>query len=275
MNVAKRIRDEPRARRRWAIIALGCLIFAAAASCTALSPEGTLLDSGASAMDKAGTKTFFEGFSDAKSLHSGTWMWLGEDPASWSVEQAGTNSYLRLAMARDSRMACDANTKQNLLLLRKPIPDGTDFTAETMVIFDPQQDFQGACLIAYQDDDNFVSVDRGYCDPAWGCIGDAVYFDQEANGCCFCTPGYRTAVPLFDAAGTDGVEVPVWLRITREGSAYSAYFSLNGRDWNLIGTHANPNLTNVRIGITTSNSGTGNLGPIADFDYLSLIEYRR
>jgi hypothetical protein len=128
-------------------------------------------------MDKAGTKTFFEGFSDAKSLHSGTWEWLGEDPASWSIEQCGTNSYLRLAMTRDARLACDANTKQNLLLLRKPIPDGTDFTAETMVIFDPQRDFQGACLLAYQDDDSFVSVDRGCCDPAWGCIGDAVYFD--------------------------------------------------------------------------------------------------
>jgi regulation of enolase protein 1 (concanavalin A-like superfamily) len=175
-------------------------------------------------------------------------------------------------MTRDSRLYCDANTKQNLLLLRKPIPDGTDFTAETMVILDPQQDFQGACLLAYQDDDNFVATSRGFCDPAYGCVGDGVYFDQEADGCCFCIPGFRTAVPLFDAAGSVGVEVPVWLRITREGSAYSACYSLNGRDWNVIGTHTAPNLKNVRIGITTSNSATGNLGPVADFDYLSVIE---
>lgn len=273
MNMARRSQDESRTWRRWAVIALGCLIFAAAASCTALSPEGTLLDSGASAMDKAGTKTFFEGFSDAKSLHSGTWTWLGEDPTSWSIEQAGANSYLRLTMTADSGILCALNKHQNLLLMKKSIREGSDFTAETMVIFDPQQDFQGAALLAYQDDDNFVAVDRGYCDPAYGCVGDGVYFDEETDGCCFCIPGFRTAVPLFDAAGSVGVEVPVWLRITREGFVYSAYFSLNGRDWNLIGSHAVPNLTNVRIGITTYASGTGNLGPIADFDYVSVIEY--
>ena len=274
MNVAKRIRDESRAWRRSAIIALGCLIFAAAASCTALSPEGTLLDSGASSvMGKAPARALYEGFSSAKSLHSGTWLWLGEDPTSWSIEQVGGNSYLRLEMTSDSGILCALNTNHNLLLLRKPIPDGSDFTAETMVIFDPQQNFQGAVLLAYQDDDNFVAVNRGFCDPAYGCVGDGVYFDEEADGCCFCIPGFRTAVPLFDAAGSIGVEVPVWLRITREGSVYSAYFSLNGRDWNLIGSHTGPNLTNVRIGITTYAGGTGNLGPIADFDYLSLIEY--
>jgi alpha-glucuronidase len=213
---------------------------------------------------------FFEGFSDTTWLQSGAWQWLSEDPSSWSVRSGGYGcSYLHLTITANTNLLGPGNILQNVLLLKQPIANGKAFTAETMVIFRPTKNYQDACLLVYQDSDNYLALGRAFCDPSQAkCVGDAIYFDRDRADCFFCSPNYATAVPTFATEGN--VDIPVWLRISRTGTSYSAYYSLDGRNWNFIGTHADVALTNVRVGLTCLSGGLGNLGVAADFDYFAL-----
>lgn len=212
----------------------------------------------------------FEGFSDMARLRSGTWQWLAENSPSWSLRSLGAgSSYLHLAITANTNLLGPGNITQNVLLLATPIANGVDFSAETRVIFHPTRNYETACLLVYQDSDHYLALARAFCDPSQrSCAGDAIYFDRDQPDNFFGFPNFPTAVPAFAAAGS--ADVPVWLRISRIETNYSAYYSLNGRDWNLVGTHVNVPLTNVRVGLTCLAGGVGNLGASADFDYFAL-----
>ena len=203
--------------------------------------------------------SFIDEFESAAGLRS-RWQWLEEDPTSWSIQNSGLRSYLRLQVA--------TQPKRNILLTRKAIPDGRDFTIETMVVFRPTADFQGGGLLVYQDDNNCLTAIRAFCDLGGPiCVGDGFYSDLVVGGV-WESPNYATEIPAFSAAAPTAVAV--WLRISREGTIYNVYYSLNGLDWTLVGSHV-ANFRNVRVGLTAGNNQAGDPATTASFDYFSLM----
>ena len=92
------------------------------------------------------------------------WFWINEDPSHWS---ATNRPYLTIITQKGGHIVKSNNAK-NLLL--RPVPEG-DFIIQTLVRFDPVQNFQFAGLLIFQDFNNLLALGRGYCE----ILNSAVY----------------------------------------------------------------------------------------------------
>ena len=193
---------------------------------------------------------------------NGAWTWIRENPSHWSL--TANPGFMRI-LTHDGHLFEDLNNMENLLLQSAPL---NNFMIETKVYLQPIDNFQGAGLLIYEDDDNRLSLIRAYCDqPSPICEGNAIYFDKEALGVA-AGDNYPTNTTAPDV---------VYLRILRDGNLFTGYYSEDGHNWNLIGTHElipDPGslLGTLRIGLMAGQ----NNGPIvplrpADFDYFLLI----
>ncbi len=180
----------------------------------------------------------------------GGWRWLNEDPTRWSLTAAP--GALRIVTKGESLYG-DA-LPSNLLL--RDAPEG-DFEVVARVIFEPTSDFQQAAIVVLQDPDNFVLLNRGYCGP---CFGGGVYFDSEINGETD-LGGPRT--PVLTPA--------TFLRLRREGSIYTGYYSVDGETWIGLGQLEN-GLSPGEVGLMASNSNPDSSVPqiAADFDFFTV-----
>jgi len=123
------------------------------------------------------------------------WSWIREDVSHWSLTD--NPDFLRITTQEGGIIAA-SNDQQNILVTDAP---GGDFQITTKVIFDPSENFQHAAILVYQDDDNYIQLNR-----AWA-FGDTVNFDQEIAG-------VVTSTQIAETADT------IWLRMTREANTH-------------------------------------------------------
>jgi len=192
----------------------------------------------------------------------GAWTWIREDPTRWSL--TANTGYMRL-FTHGGSLYQDINDLKNMLIQSAP---ATNFLIETKVDFEPTENFQAAGLLLYFDDDNYLALLRAYCDrPAPTCLGNGIYFDKEVAGVAASENFPTTTVSLSEA----------YLRIVRTGDLYTGYFSEDGTNWTLVGSHelvTDPLalLGSLRIGIMAGQNGSVSAADIpADFDYFKLI----
>lgn len=162
----------------------------------------------------------------------GRWSWHNEDPGRWSL----TARHGYLSITSDSGGLADRN------LLLQPAPAG-DFDIRTRVRFTPTSNYQGAGLVLFQDGTNFLFLTHSFCDtdpPA--CAGNAIYFDRVESGNLIGS-NYAQATPNPSDA---------YLWVARRANTYTAYWSLDGSSWTLLGQHTpNPALRLDRVGVST------------------------
>jgi hypothetical protein len=185
------------------------------------------------------------------------WSWLREDRTHWSLVQRP--GFLRITTQRGS-ILYGTNNARNMLLRDAPVGD---FEMRARLVFSPTADFQAAGIVAYEDDDNFIVLSRAFCaaDPPF-CTGDGIYFDHEEQGSS--SPPY-----LFSPAG--GAPA-VHLLLLRQGNGYSGYFSADGDQWDLVGTHtASGAFRPTRVGLVTGDGNQGAPEIAADFDSFVLV----
>ena len=99
------------------------------------------------------------------------WSLLNEDPAAWMITADGQ---LRIT-ASDASLLGIENGLNNPLL--RDVPGG-DFEILTRVVAAPSVNFQQAAIFIYEDENNFVSVNRGFCAP---CVSSGVYMATEVD----------------------------------------------------------------------------------------------
>jgi beta-xylosidase len=190
-------------------------------------------------------KTWTDGFG-GPGLGVG-WAWVNEDAANWSL--TARPGFLRI-MTHAGGVG-DKN------LLFRPAPGG-DFDIRTRLVFAPTSNFQIGGLVLYQDSGNYLILGRAYCGAAPpGCVGNGIYFDRIEGGE-FVGPNFATSAASPDQA---------YLRLTREGSMCSGYYSDDGTTWRLIGRHT-PDGAALwsKIGLTAARGGS----IPADFDFFQL-----
>jgi beta-xylosidase len=182
------------------------------------------------------------------------WTWHKEKRFGWDLHQKP--GFLRVVVRLD--------TDQVLL---RPAPDG-DFEISTRLLFTPFSNFQLAGLLIFQDDEHFLSFHRGMCDyldiiPE-ACQGNALYFAHADHDVGVPEQGYSIG-PQYPTRTREMSEA--YMRLTREGRTYTAYYSEDGVNWRVIGRH-DSDLFPFYVGINTAGAQTYEAN--ADFDYFTL-----
>jgi Tol biopolymer transport system component/regulation of enolase protein 1 (concanavalin A-like superfamily) len=183
------------------------------------------------------------------------WYWVNEVPDAWFVDEE--NGLLVIQAAKG------ATGSENLLL--RPVGEG-DFMIKTHVFFEPQENFQFAGLVIYQDGENYFQLGRAYCDLEEVCAGNAIYFDYSQNPW-WAGLNFATTQPVFDEA---------YLRLERRGNRITGFFSQEGITWTVIGTHDLPEGFQINaVGLTTAQDySEGSSRVLAAFEFFELGEDR-
>jgi regulation of enolase protein 1 (concanavalin A-like superfamily) len=140
-------------------------------------------------------------------------------------------------------------------VLLREAPKG-DFEIATLVHFTPTSNYQFAGLFVYQDDQNVVQLGRSYCDRPDACVGNGIYFDSIGN--------------VIDSIATVTTNPSLaYLRLRREGTTYTGYYSEDGESWTTIGQHIS-NINPVQVGLMAGQALE--VETTADFEYFTMEE---
>ncbi|PWB55981.1 MAG: hypothetical protein C3F13_02670 [Anaerolineales bacterium] len=173
------------------------------------------------------------------------WTWNAEHVP--SLDLSTTPGFLHYVLQNDP---------YELVLLRDP--GSSDFEISTHVLFEPTSKFEFAGLIVFVDPQTVASFGRLFCDIPGGCVGNGIYFEGAQDGK-YVGPNLGTVTDVKNEA---------WLRLTKAGTLFTAYYSSDGQDWTLIGTHEF-DFVNPKVGIRASATTT--TGTVADFDFFTIL----
>ena len=197
----------------------------------------------ASASDQGRSNSTWTDTFESLSLDT-RWTWVREDPTHWSLKERP--GFLRITTQAGGIYGSTGDQK-NLLLT--PAPRG-DFRITAKCTIDPTKNFQYAGLLVYQDDDNYVQLNRAYTD------GGSFNFDAEVDGA-------PTNTRVFASATT------FYLRITKRGDSYAGDYSFDGESWIKVG-QGKAALVDPKVGFGAANNLSDVVEIPADFDLFNL-----
>jgi alpha-glucuronidase len=218
----------------------------------------TVTNGGASSVYIVDLDTALTGSDEFASAQLGSqWHWLREDPGRWRLFGGSL-----VITAQNGDLQASANTARNVALQEV----NGDWTAESKVVFSRPlaHDNEQGGVVAYADDDNYVKL-------AWEMAGATapvnklrVVLLREQDGAA--TTLQVTGANAQRIVGADGA---IWLRLTKAGQTYKAYYSNNGSIYRFIGSStlsAEP----ARAGLVAFNrAGTSTDLDVA-FDYFRI-----
>jgi len=176
------------------------------------------------------------------------WTWLEEDPAKWSLSAVDGSLQIMVSDASFDGPYLPLN-----ILLREA-PAG-DFEISTALHFAPTSNYQAAGLVVFQDQGDVLQLSRAFCDIVNSCTGDGVYFDNFENGS---VTGSNFNTPFQGEI--------IYLRLRREGNTYTGYYSTDGENWTMLGTHTR-DFSPIRVGLVAAQASAQ---IPAIFDYFSM-----
>jgi regulation of enolase protein 1 (concanavalin A-like superfamily) len=150
------------------------------------------------------------------SLHSG-WSWI--DPGGNSTYDL-TAQGLRISDSTNNDDLYPSYTNANAPRLLQPISG--NFTVDTLVEFNPIYFYQGAGILIWQDDSNFLRFERAF----WG-NRSGIFFAKRVNG-----GGLPDISPLVEHPTTASV---VELRLQKNGDHFTSSWREPGKNWQIDG----------------------------------------
>lgn len=175
------------------------------------------------------------------------WTWENENPDLWKITDDG---WLQI-IGEDMSLLSDEYQSN---MLWRELPSG-DFIISIHLRAQPIANFQQATLYIYEDPDNYVALNRGYCDI---CIdnGSAFYMEYKIYG------GFGSYNKPTD-------ETDVYIRLAREADVITGYYAFEPEQWERIGRYGGSYFEFKRVGI-----GVSNVDPFgADADLVGLFDY--
>jgi regulation of enolase protein 1 (concanavalin A-like superfamily) len=175
------------------------------------------------------------------------WSWIRQDSLKWSL--TARPGYMRI-IGQTGDLYTTTNTAKNVLLQNAPAGDFT-ITTKLALAAKPSANFQQAGLIVYQNDDNYMKLVRIHSN------GNSFEFGKEVNG-----TASILGVP-------DNIsETTVYLRITKIGNSYTAYYSTNGVKFTRVGIMQSASLNPIKIGLVSFTALGAEFN--ADFDHFNI-----
>jgi regulation of enolase protein 1 (concanavalin A-like superfamily) len=218
---------------------------------TTTTTTSTVTTTSKTSTSTTGTTTFNDDFSGK--LNNG-WNWTDpNEDATYSLTQRP--GYLRLTVPDGNDLAGVANFDAPRLL----IPQSGNFMLETSLEFDPQEMYQGAGLLVWQNEDTFLRLEFGY-----GGMGSEIkniaFLMQEQGDLILVE-----SVELADA--TKKVE----LRLQRLGKQFNAWYRLSGGIWQKAGSTELAISQTIEAGIIQVTQYTST-SISSDFDYFRITK---
>ena len=174
------------------------------------------------------------------------WEWENENPAKWTFTDDGW-----LQIIGEPNLLLTTDRQSNLLWY--PLPAG-EFVITVHLKTKPFENFHQAAIYIYEDKDNYITINRGYCGPcATG--GNGFYMDYKISGQ---WGDYNVATEAED----------VYLRLESKDNVLSGYYATRPDQWQRLGRFGNY-FQFRKVGIGVSNAGaSGNV--VGQFDYFEI-----
>ena len=178
-------------------------------------------------------------------LEKSGWQWLREDPAFYSMSK---NPGSLTITSQPGDISERTNNGKNILLQSA----NNDWTIETKLTASrvPSQP-ENTGILAYQDDDNFVKLmfravvkTSQMGRPSVQRPG-TIDLMMEENGIAKSFAAFDVPEPIVEGN-------PLILRLEKKGSLYTAYYSLDGTKFNMLGT-ASALLKDIHVGLIVSD----------------------
>ena len=174
------------------------------------------------------------------------WVWENENPDKWAFTDDG---WLQIIGEHDSLLG--ENHQNNLLWY--PLPVG-DFIITVHLKAIPFENFQQATLYIYEDPENFIALNRGYCGPCQT-GGGGFFMEYKISGK---ANAYQIATQADD----------VYLRLESQDNTISGYYATEPDQWERIGRFGNYfQFQKVGIGVTNVRAESDVVGM---FDYFEI-----
>lgn len=191
-------------------------------------PEGTL---------------FRDDFNDG--LQPG-WTWQNENPSNWLLTDEGW-----LQIVGEDNFILDGGQNLQKNMLWREVPSG-DYSITVHIITKPNTDFQQTAIFLYEDSENFIVINRGYCSH---CGGNGIYMDYRIQGS---IGNYKLLTEATD----------VFLRLESKGDVISGFYALQPDQWERLGRFGNY-FEFKQVGL-----GVSNVDPFGkDSDVVGLYDY--
>jgi len=177
------------------------------------------------------------------------WIWQNENSSRWSISSDG---WLEI-LAEDASVLSGA-AQSNLLCRRAPDGD-VEITAH--VSANPAADFQQAALYLFQDSNNYVAINRGYCGPCES-GGAAVFMEYKTGG-------------TLGTYATKSQDTDLFLRLVTGGQTVTGYYAFEPDAWQSLGSAGN-SLAAPSICLGVSNADKAGLSAdlLGRFDYIEV-----
>jgi beta-xylosidase len=174
------------------------------------------------------------------------WEWENENPDKWTITDDG---WLQIIGEHDSLLG---ENKQNNLLWR-PLPSG-DFAITVHLKTKPFENFHQSTIYIYENPDNFIAINRGYCDLCQT-GGGGFYMEYKISGD---ANAYQQATNAED----------VYLRLEFKDNIISGYYATEPDQWERLGRFGNYfQFKKVGIGVTNVRAANDVVGL---FDYFEI-----
>ena len=174
------------------------------------------------------------------------WEWQDENPDKWTFTDDGW-----LQIIGESNGLLQENQQNNLLWY--PLPEG-NFVITVHLKTKPFENFQQAAIFIYEDPENYVTINRGYCDLC-KTGGNGFYMDYKISGE---WGSYNIATAAED----------VYLRLESQDNIISGYYATAQDQWERLGRFGNFfQFKKVGIGVSNIRAASDVVGL---FDYFEI-----
>jgi regulation of enolase protein 1 (concanavalin A-like superfamily) len=184
------------------------------------------------------------------------WIWVNEEPEHWIFIEDG---WLEIT-GGNAAFFHEGEEIGITNFLTRELPEG-EFMITSHIHSNPTENFQQAAIYIYQDRNNYVALNIGYCDIcATG--GPGFFMETFIDN----NPFGDAYLVLRDPEVTD-----VYLRLVNQGGSITGYYATTPGEWQRVGAFGNFfDFKLVGLGTTTAKpEGTEN--PIVSrFDYFEI-----
>ncbi len=181
------------------------------------------------------------------------WQWIDPDEKTNQTPHDVKTGVLRVRMPTKKDLFGEALKAPRYI---KPITG--DFQIETRVRFLPKENYQGAGLLIYKDDENYIKFEHAYGGSGGG--GEGLRFDARS------AHEYRPITPPGEIH-IDSAEVD--LKIVRSGKIFTAFWRLDeDGEWRTAGEFDSDYPDTIFAGLIASNTARE---ASADFEYIHLL----
>ena len=157
-------------------------------------------------------------------------------------------------------MAEDGGDIREINVLARPAPEGS-FVFTTRLFSSPDENFQQAAIYIYEDQNNYVALNIGYCAPC--AVGGPGFFMET----------FIDNNPFEDAymIARDPALTDVYLRLVNQDGSITGYYASEYGDWQKVGAFGNYfDFKLVGLGTTNSNPNGVENDIISQFDYFEI-----